>query len=219
VLVACLVAIAVGVALPGLTLLGLRLLGDGWTRAHLPDALALLLFEGYAGMLIGLLAVLGPRGVRDQLAFRFTSLRHVFLALVAWLLGSMSAVVLTTLLVPLLGQPQSNAREALSLGSDTFFLAAMVVTLCLIGPLVEELLFRGALFGWLLRWTPGLVALVVSSALFAAIHLIPTLLPFLFVLGVAAGLVRWATGSTFNSFVVHVCQNTVAVAAVLTQLR
>jgi membrane protease YdiL (CAAX protease family) len=219
VLVACLVAIGMAVALTGLTLLGFRSLVGAWTRHHLADALAILLLEGYLGMLIGLLAVLGPRGIRDQLAFRYTSLTHVILALVAWLVGSTTAVAVTALLVPLMGQPQSNAEQALSLGSDPFFLAVMVLTVCLVGPLAEELLFRGALLGWLLGWCPGPVAVGISAALFAGVHLIPTLLPFLFVLGVAAGLVRWLTGSTFNSLVVHVCQNTLAVALVLTQLR
>ena len=37
---------------------------------------------------------------------------------------------------------------------------------CLVAPLAEELLFRGALFGWLRRRLPAWPAILVSAALF-----------------------------------------------------
>ena len=84
--------------------------------------------------------------------------------------------------------------------------------MCVIGPVCEELLFRGALYGWLRRRTPALVAIPLSAAVFAAAHLIVPLLPVLFVFGLGAAWIRERTGSTLNSFAMHATQNTFAVA-------
>ena len=80
---------------------------------------------------------------------------------------------------------------------------------CLLVPIFEEIFFRGLLLSWLnwhVRFVP---ALLVHSALFAAMHVFPVVFPYAFLAGIATGYVRRATGSTFNTVLIHVINNVV----------
>ena len=96
-------------------------------------------------------------------------------------------------------------------------LGLIVVRACVLAPLAEELLFRGALFGWLRRRLSASLTILLTAALFAGIHMMPLLLPITFLFGVAAGWVRERTGSTLPFFAIHVLNNvlTLAIAYVL----
>lgn len=217
-----LVAVSAGFLAAGVlvvaTVVALRLATAAWSRGHLADEIAISLLEVYVGLLIGVVAAFGWRRMHGQLGLRYTGPGHLLLALGAWMVGTIAGGALTAALIPLMGEPANNARDILSVGSDPLFLALIALTVCLLGPLVEELLFRGALLAWLARRMPVAAAVVISALVFAGLHFIPTLLPFLFVLGLTTGFVRWYTGSTLNSLVVHVCQNTLAVLATLAVL-
>ena len=212
--------LAVGLWLPilalalAVTIAGLRLGAREWANGHPADLGAILLCEGYLALL-GALAIAfgGPQGMRDRLGFRFTSLTDLALAWSAWIAALVTGLLATAALSPLLGQPRSNAVDVLRISFDPLFVALVVPTVCLLAPAAEELLFRGALFGWLRRRLPLAWAVLLSAAVFAGLHLLPPLLPFLFAFGVAAALIYQRTGSTLNSFVMHASQNTVAVAA------
>lgn len=196
----------------GGTLLTFRFGLPGVVAAHRAAVGAVLVVEAYLTLLASLLVAFGGwRGLRDQFGFRFTSYRHVLLALVTWISALVVGVLATALLSPLLGTPRSNATDLLGRSFDPFFVVPIVPTVCLLAPACEELLFRGALFGWLRLRLPVPVAAVVSAAIFAGAHLLLPLFPELFVFGLAAALIYQLTGSTFNSFVMHATQNTTAV--------
>lgn len=85
--------------------------------------------------------------------------------------------------------------------------------LALLAPLVEELVFRGLLYGWLAgRWGQP-VAFVVSSLAFAAAHVEPAHAVLVLPLGLWFGWLRWRTGSLVPSLVAHTINNGLAVAA------
>lgn len=92
-------------------------------------------------------------------------------------------------------------------------LALLVVTL---GPLVEELLFRGVLLSALARYTGQGAAIVLSAALFACVHL-PDLsflwyaLPNLALLGLVLGWLRVQSGSIWPAVLAHGVNNLLAV--------
>jgi membrane protease YdiL (CAAX protease family) len=198
----------------GLTILAARVVVRAWALGHRADVSALLIAEAYATLLVALLVAFGgPAGLRDRLRFRFTSFPDLLGALAAWVLALVAGGLLTTSLAPLLGQPRSNAVTLLSRSFDPLFVALIVPTVCLLAPFCEELLFRGALFGWLVGRLPVPVSVVVTAAVFAGAHLLPTLFPVLFVFGLAATMVRVRTDSTLNSFAMHAAQNTFAVLA------
>ena len=96
-----------------------------------------------------------------------------------------------------------------------FPLALLVVT---VGPLVEELLFRGVLFSSALRYAPPGVAMFITAALFACVHL-PDLgflwyaLPNLLVLGMVLAWLRVASGSLWPAVLAHAVNNALAVVS------
>lgn len=78
-------------------------------------------------------------------------------------------------------------------------------------PIAEETFFRGFILrGLANRWrlTP---ALIVSAAVFAALHLAPALLLPVFVTGLLLGFLYHRTGSLWPCIAVHAAQNLVAV--------
>ncbi len=86
-------------------------------------------------------------------------------------------------------------------------------------PVVEELVYRGLLWSALEKrgmrpWT----ILVVTSAVFAIIHLEPVRAAVLFVVGMAIGIGRLVTGRVGASIATHVFINTMAMTATLIQL-
>jgi membrane protease YdiL (CAAX protease family) len=204
----------------GATLLGLSLIDSAWLRVHTADVRALFLVEAYLALLVGLLAGFGgPRGLAVRLGFRFTSLADVSAAIVIWLATFLAGSVVTAALSPILGRPQSNAVALLRLAHDPLFVGLVLPTATLLAPAVEEMLFRGGLLGWLSGRLPFGVAAVVTALVFAGAHLILSAFAYLFLFGLAAAVVARRTGSTFNTFVMHACQNTLAVGAAYALLR
>lgn len=198
----------------GATVLAGRFLFRPWAAGHRADLGAILVAEAYVALLAALLLAFGgPAGLRDRLRFRFTSLVDLVTALLVWMAALVTGAIVTAALTPLLGQPRSNAETLLAQSFDPLFVALIVPTVCLLAPFCEELLFRGALFGWLSAHLPVSISVVVTAAVFAGAHLLPQLFPVLFVFGLAATLIRARTDSTFNSFAMHATQNTFAVAA------
>jgi len=94
-------------------------------------------------------------------------------------------------------------------------LAMLVAT---IGPWVEELLFRGVLLSALLQRLRAAGAVIVSSLLFALVHL-PDLdfrwyaLPALTLLAVALAWLRLRSGSLWPAIIAHGVNNLLAAAA------
>jgi membrane protease YdiL (CAAX protease family) len=212
-------AVLAGVSI-GPTILALRLPLAAWTAAHGALAGAVLLVEAYATLLVALLLAFGgTAGLRDRLGFRFTSFGDLFVALGVWLLALITGGVVAALLTPITGMPPSNAVRILRLSSDPLFVGLVLPTICLLAPACEELLFRGAVFGWLRLRLPVLPAAALSAALFAGAHLLPALFPELFIFGLAAAWIYQRSGSTLNSFAMHASQNTLATIAAYAVLR
>jgi len=90
-----------------------------------------------------------------------------------------------------------------------------------LGPVIEELIFRGYLFAFLsailVRWmTPsaGGITLVVIATLFALGHLVkpditPTQIASIFAMGCLYGWLRLRSGSTVPSTIAHIAYNAV----------
>lgn len=82
---------------------------------------------------------------------------------------------------------------------------------CLIGPLAEEVIFRGAIERRLLEknWNPWF-AIVISAALFAVSHLNLAQGVTAFVIGIFMGWVYYRTRSIWVTALIHMVNNTVA---------
>ena len=89
-----------------------------------------------------------------------------------------------------------------------------VLSMALVAPLVEEMMFRGAIQGYLMRrcsnpWT----AIVVSALVFGVIHMNPVQVVYATLLGLVLGWIYYRTRSLLPVIAGHVLNNSVAVAS------
>lgn len=108
------------------------------------------------------------------------------------------------------------ARVALLTGETPLEVAAILLVVACIGPLVEELFFRGAMFGALRRHHSVVVASSVSGVSFVLGHLDPRLWAPLLVVAAVITHLRAASGSLLPGLALHVGFNTVTVLGVVT---
>jgi membrane protease YdiL (CAAX protease family) len=108
---------------------------------------------------------------------------------------------------------EENATSALgSLVTDerlpVFAVVVMFLYVWLIGPVCEEIIYRGLLWGALerLRWGRWTV-LLLSTAVFAVSHLEPWRTSLLLVIGLPIGLARMYTGRLGSSVIAHQANN------------
>lgn len=99
-------------------------------------------------------------------------------------------------------------------GSGLLLLIVTTVTISILVPIGEELLFRGALMRGLLRYG-AVVAVVVSSIVFALFHGVNLALPSALIVGLVAGEVARRSGSVWPAVVIHVINNLAVPAFVL----
>ena len=134
----------------------------------------------------------------------------------AWGVGFLALAVGAVLLVALLMSPfmratQPPQKELVDLVANTrgpFALPLLFITIALVAPCFEELMFRGFLLPvlghqWKHLRFGSLFALLATSLLFGLIHLQPIALPVLTTLGIVLGLAVLRTGNLLTSILVH----------------
>ena len=104
----------------------------------------------------------------------------------------------------------TDAKRLQGQGSSAWVIA--ILRGCLLVPIFEEIFFRGLLLSWLNRHMRFVFAVFVMAALFAAMHVYPSALPYAFLFGIGTGYVRQMTGSTVNTVLMHVINNIVLLA-------
>jgi len=142
--------------------------------------------------------------------------RYIALAIVV----GVAAPLLGAQLTQLLAHGQTVSQDIQQLGANTplAWRIPLVLVVVSLGPVVEELLFRGVLLSTLLqRWGPGW-AVAVSSLMFALVHL-PGLqwqwfgLPDLLLLALLLAWLRLRSGSIWPGVLAHGINNLLAVVA------
>lgn len=89
-----------------------------------------------------------------------------------------------------------------------------VVAMALLAPIVEEMMFRGAIQGYLMRrcsnaWT----GIIITAIIFGAIHMNPQQVVYATLLGIIFGWIYYRTRSLLPVIVGHVLNNSIAVAS------
>lgn len=83
-----------------------------------------------------------------------------------------------------------------------------IISIVVMAPLVEELLFRGAIQGYLMRkWNMPYLGIVISSLIFGVVHGNPAQIPFAFVVGMSLGWMYYLTGSLIPGILMHFINN------------
>ncbi|MBI5231294.1 MAG: CPBP family intramembrane metalloprotease [Coriobacteriales bacterium] len=222
-------AIVAGVLL-GLLLVKDALFGEGW-MALLPVEAGvwarvgvLMLF--YSAQLFVLMLLAHRHGIRLKEAFGLGRLGRSWrthLVSVAMVVGLLVGTRLVTTaygaaLKSVGWNPPAritgDLTELFGAGLPGFLLAAIMVVV--LGPLVEELVFRGVVQGSLARFGPW-VAVLCSAALFGAYHLTAWWFLPTFFLGAILGWLAWTRRSLWPAITLHAAYNAVAVLAAFYQ--
>ena len=117
-----------------------------------------------------------------------------------------SAMYVLNLLIEQTGLPNTMEDTFLAMSRNPMG----ILSITLLGPMLEELLFRGAIQGELQRQMKPWKAIIVSSLLFGLVHMNPAQIPFAFLLGMLFGWLYYRTGSLLPGLVGHVLNNSVA---------
>ena len=173
----------------------------------------------------------GPRGVLPMLAAFFGSAllalviavvplgRRAFVALgfraVGWrpIVGGTLVALAVSIGVTQLGVEPEGIKQAMDIAREPPLFMASLMLMGVLAPLVEEMVFRGLLYGWLSGMWGGWSAWIISSICFAAAHLEPAHVLLVLPLGLWLGWLRRRTDSLWPSLVAHMVNNSLAVAA------
>jgi hypothetical protein len=205
-------ATAVGVA----TYLIAQAIVPQWaTAANLGAVIAA---EVYTALVVVLLLV-----IKQPLGWRIPRRQDLLWGLAATPVTWAAVAAVYLALWPLLGSLDGLFDVLTFIGSDGGRLAVVGPVLAVLSlaravvitPLAEELLFRGALYGWLRRWWPAWATIAATAAAFAAIHSFLVVMPAALVFGIVTGWLRERTGSVAAGFVTHVLNNAVLVTMTL----
>lgn len=82
----------------------------------------------------------------------------------------------------------------------------------ILGPITEELLFRGGLMTWFGKFMPSWLALILPAVIFGLLHLDSwPIIVSTTVMGIILGLSYKKTGSIWTPILIHVFNNSIAV--------
>lgn len=136
--------------------------------------------------------------------FRYPRLNYTWLSLMM----SPSVIVLTNLMQEVLNFPDFIGEDMLKSIIESPF---GIFTVCLLGPLAEELIFRAGIQQHL----QGIFknpwwAILLSSLVFAAIHGNPAQMLGAFGIGLLLGWSYYKTGSVLPPLIIHIVNNSLA---------
>jgi membrane protease YdiL (CAAX protease family) len=136
------------------------------------------------------------------------------------LLTVIGALAVSALLEPILhsAEQQGLAPDTSRPPGTSPIVGAVLacIALAIVGPVVEELFFRGLLTAAFRRRFGPIRTALLTAALFALAHVLPRVIPPVFVLGLALALVYERIGSTLPGMLIHCLYNGIAVTAALT---
>jgi membrane protease YdiL (CAAX protease family) len=188
-----------------LFLVALPVIGFGIV-AFLPDRETLTVLAAF--FVIGLLAVIVAVAPLGRAALPALGLRPA-----PWkyaVLGTLGTLALS-IAVSQIGIEPQGVKQVIGVLQGQLGLGLLL--LALLAPVVEELVFRGLLYGWVAGRWGSLAAWAVSSIAFAAAHWEPAHVVLVLPLGILFGWLRRRTDSLLPSMFAHVFNNGFALIA------
>lgn len=128
---------------------------------------------------------------------------------VVYFAASSLLMLAVSALIPSFNASQHQDTGFIGFGQQ-YELVLAFITLVVIAPIAEEVLFRGYLFGKLLKHVPVWAAILGTSILFGLIHGAWNLAIDTFTLSVVLCLLRLSTGSLWASMLLHMIKNAIA---------
>lgn len=123
-------------------------------------------------------------------------------------IGVLIGIFAIDLISEILNLPDLMQMEFLGLANNPLGILAIAV----VGPIVEELVFRAGVLGYLVRnemnsWT----AIIISAILFGIIHFNPAQIPAAILIGILLGILYVKSHSIVLTSIVHIINNGLAV--------
>lgn len=206
------IAAATAVLLAAATVALARSLAPYWS--HTEGLAVLVVAEVYLAVIAGLIAGAGgPAGARRLLALRRPEPGQVRSAIVLLVVACMAGLAISMAFSPLSGGPVATLEATVRDGSDQSRMptatplvwALIVIRVAALAGVAEELLFRGALYGWLRRRLSIPAVITVTTALFVLEHgYYPVMIPLVAATGLALGWVRHRTHTTTMTIPLHI---------------
>jgi uncharacterized protein len=152
------------------------------------------------------------RGNGPKIDLRWSYSRADFrIGLKFGLIGLVSTTIAAVVWTRIVGEDNATSAFSALVDSHSLPVSAAVVMFVyawLLGPICEEIIFRGLLWGALERLQWGRWAVfILSTAVFAVSHLEPLRTSLLIVIGIPIGLARLFTGRLGASVVAHQVNN------------
>lgn len=91
-----------------------------------------------------------------------------------------------------------------------------IISIAFLAPILEEVLFRGAIQGYLTRRMKNpWFAIIISALIFGIFHMNPIQIVYATLLGIVFGWIYYRTGNLLSVIVGHVLNNSIATASML----
>lgn len=130
------------------------------------------------------------------------------ITLIAW-------IVVTPLIVIFLPQIDlSESQDILVTGYTTTARVLVIIYAVLIGPFIEEIVFRGIVLPGLANRFNLIIGIVISTVIWSLLHFQINIIIFTSIFGVVLGYMYYRTQSLWPSYITHVLKNLLAVIAV-----
>lgn len=126
--------------------------------------------------------------------------------LVAYLILTSIMMLVAATLLPFVDINQAQDTGIGPITSQYQYILAFI-SLVVLAPVAEEVLFRGYLFGKLRKFTPVWVAIVITSLLFGLVHFQWNVGIDTFALSVVMCLLRVVSGSLWPAILLHMIKN------------
>jgi membrane protease YdiL (CAAX protease family) len=118
-----------------------------------------------------------------------------------------AAMYVLNLVIEQIGIPNTMEETFIAMSRNPWG----ALSIALLAPILEELLFRGAIQGYLLsNGNRPWVAITIASLIFGVVHMNPAQIPFAFLLGMMFGWLYYRTGSLLPGIVGHILNNSIA---------
>ncbi|MBB5212629.1 CPBP family intramembrane glutamic endopeptidase [Microbulbifer hydrolyticus] len=190
-------------------------LGDG---PGLPQHLLLTLQLTKAVLLLGVLAVALQRRGLDwaTLGLRPTTRKWLMLAVLVAVAGLLIRLMLARWMSVAVPDWATFMRSPYG-SVDSGMMVSIALGFCtvLLTPFAEEVFFRGFLFTWMTGHRPVWLAMLVSSLIFGAMHIIPPQAISAALMALALCALYWFSNSLWPPILAHVIGNGIAYFSML----
>jgi len=200
----------------GLLLVLVRTLGvsfDAVNESTFQAVTAAIIYVLSLGIIIGVpWAIRRYRTTREEIGLtQLPTWSDILLSPIAFIVYIILSLILTTLAS---GLPFYNAEQIQDTGftqlTHGFEYLLAFITLVVVAPVAEEILFRGYLLGKLRKHVPLWTAILLTSLLFGFIHFAWNVGVDVFALSIVLCILRVSTGRLWPSIMLHMLKNGIA---------